>query len=139
MASQSGSASNLETGVDGSLTASARIRALVDAGDVEGARRACREAVERGDNDPMLAAWARVLAPPVSRKGGPASGRDRTREFNWLKKNAERYPGCWLALLGEELLSADPDPAKVVDEARSKVPSGGFLLTFEPGPNQCRT
>ncbi len=112
----------------------ADIRELLAAGDVEESRRRVeRLAVKWPDSD-SVRRMSIVLAPPEVRvlTGGPS--RRLNRERAWLKANAHRYPGCWLAVLGDDLLAAHPRLATVIERARA-VPDGSeALLHFQSGP-----
>jgi len=97
-----------------------RIRELVEADRVEGARRLLAEALERGDHGEDLSGWQRVLAKgkPI-RVGGGELDFDRTPEVTWIREKSDPYKGQWVALLGDELLahSASLDEVMSVLEA----------------------
>ena len=62
-----------------------------------------------------------------------AHGFSVDREQAWLRKNAHAYPGCWLAVLGDELIAADPNLARVLEQMRT-IPNGEqSLLHRQPG------
>src|SRR5262245_31299314 len=86
--------------------------ALIGEGAVEEARALVKELEARWPDSPRVQHFARVLAPPVVRVR-PGSGRSRDREFAWLREHAHEYPDCWLALLGDQLIAADPSVGKV--------------------------
>ena len=117
-----------ETGLEEAL---ARLKRLVEQSDVEGARAFVREVETAWPEDERVRYWARVLAPPRVVRTGPATGRPRKQEFAWLREHAAEYPGCWIALEGDRLLTADPDLKKV----RAVVRQSGVrdaLLHFQP-------
>ncbi len=108
-----------------------RIRELVEADMVGGARRLLAEALERGDHDEDLSAWQRVLA-----KGGP--GRpvkgeldfDRTPDVQWIREQSEPYRGQWVALLGGELLAHSQSLDEVVQFLKQNKPARLPLLHY---------
>jgi hypothetical protein len=51
-----------------------RLKALVEAGDVEAARSAVRGLLESWPSDPEVRTWATVLAPPKVVGRSPAAG-----------------------------------------------------------------
>lgn len=85
-----------------------RIRALVEADRVEEARRLV-EQVLRTSPTPRVQHWARVLAPPVVRVAGKATGHSIARNNAWLREHAREYAGKWVTLRNGVLLGADED------------------------------
>ena len=83
-------------------------------GDVEQARLLAQEMVLRWPGEDRARYWARVLAPPKVTVIPGEPRRDLTRERVWLRTHAGEYPGCWLAVNGDELITADPDLAAVL-------------------------
>ena len=68
---------------------------------------------------------------------------ERVAERDWLRHHESEYPGQWLALSGDQLVSHGPDARTLRDEARAKgvahplmvripleseLPSAGWLL-----------
>ncbi|MBW8875740.1 MAG: hypothetical protein JF614_12315 [Acidobacteria bacterium] len=97
-----------------------RIRELVEADRVEGARRLLAEALERGDHGEDLSRWERVLAKTKGRRNPEvALDFDRTPEITWIREKSDPYKGQWVALLGDQLLahSASLDEVMAVLEA----------------------
>jgi hypothetical protein len=76
--------------------------------------------------------FARVLAPPVVRVR-PGRGRSRDREIAWLREHAHEYSDCSLALLGDQLVAADPSLGKVMDIVRATPGAQDAILYFRPG------
>src|SRR5436305_14763275 len=89
-----------------------RIRELVEADRVEGARRLLAEALERGDHGEDLSYWQRVLAPAKVLGVGGERAFDRTPDIRWINERWESYRGQWVALLGCDLLA----PAESLSE-----------------------
>jgi predicted CopG family antitoxin len=84
---------------------SERIRKLVEADKVGGARRLLAEALERGDHDEDLSKWQRVLAPGKVLGTSPELDPDRTPEFQWLETHWRDYRKQWVALAEDRLLA----------------------------------
>jgi hypothetical protein len=55
------------------------------------------------------------------------------REYAWLQEHAAAYPGCWLAVLEDQLIAADPDFGVVVRAVRQTPEAERALLYFQPG------
>jgi hypothetical protein len=111
----------------------ARLRRLVEQGDVEGARAFVKVLEERWPDSPSVRQHARVLAPPVARIARDEPNRSFEAEYLWLRQHAHDYPGCWLAVLGDRLIAADPDPRTVLKVIRETPEAGRALLHFQPG------
>jgi len=120
---------DLEGGLDEAL---ARLKRLVESSEVEEARAYVKEVEARWPEDARARKWARVLAPPVAVALSTATGRDRRREFAWLKAHAHEYPGCWLAVDGDRLIAASPR-LNEVDRAAREAGVDQALLHFQPG------
>src|ERR1051325_9273874 len=86
-----------------------RIKRLVEASDVEGARAFAREFGEKWPESPQVAYWCRVLAPPRVIGRFPATGRSFEPERECFRQHAAEYPGCWIAVYGDQLVAASPD------------------------------
>src|SRR5438270_12393720 len=81
---------------------------MVEHEDVEGARAFVKDLEQRWPDSSRVQYWARVLAPPVARRVPGGAGRSLAREYAWLRAHGREHPGCWLALLEDRLLGADP-------------------------------
>lgn len=109
---------------------------LLERADIDGARGLVQALAEKWPESERVQHFARVLAPPVvsTRPGRP--GHSRHLERAWLREHSREYPGCWLALLGDQLIKADADLAVVLAELDT-VPNGqDALLVFEPGSSE---
>ncbi|MFH0822189.1 MAG: hypothetical protein V2B18_05510 [Pseudomonadota bacterium] len=106
------------------------IRALAEKGDLPAARRIISP-VPRGLSE-SLDKWREVLAPPVARVTGSASGRDLRLDSEWLEKNSWQYVGQWVALKNGELLDSGPSRAalRAILKERGDL-SGAFLVKIE--------
>jgi hypothetical protein len=116
--------------VDADLT---ELRALVEADDVEAARALAPKILDRWPDSPRAQHWARVLEPPKARvlHGHPTVSLEQERQ--WLLKHRHEYPGCWIAVKGDQLVAADPSLKRVHDILKD-VPGGErAVIYFEMG------
>jgi hypothetical protein len=111
-----------------------QLRDLVERSDVEGARTFVKELEELWPDSEPVRHWARVLAPPVARVVTGMPPRSFEPEYAWLKEHGRGYPGCWLAVLGDQLIAADPDPRVVIRSIRETPGAKGALLHYQPLP-----
>ena len=111
-----------------------RLRSMVEHEDVEGARACVKELEKRWPDSDRVRYWAQVLAPPVARRVPGPPGRSLDRERTWLREHGHEYPGCWLAILEDRLIAADPDVRVVLKAIRTTSGAEDALLHFRPGP-----
>jgi hypothetical protein len=74
-----------------------------------------------------------VLEPPKARvlHGHPTESFEQERQ--WLLQHRREYPGCWLAVKGDQLVAADPSLGRVYEILR-EVPGGErAVIYFEMG------
>lgn len=109
-----------------------QLKSLLTDGDVEEARALAREMVGRWPEEDRARYWARVLAPPKVTVVPGEPRRNLDRERAWLRKHAGEYPGCWLAVNGDELVTADPDLAAVLKTVRESGGAERSLIHYEP-------
>jgi hypothetical protein len=114
----------------------ARLCELIATAPILEARAFVKELQQRWPESAEVAHWARVLAPPVARRVRSAGPRpkDRELEFGWLREHAGEYPGCWLAVLDDRLLAADPELRVVTEQVRSMLGADQALFHFQPLP-----
>jgi hypothetical protein len=129
--------SEVATAVDGSAALRedsdiARLAELVQRGDIAAARELAARLSDEWPESERVQHWARVLAPPVATSRPAQRSRSFDREHAWLREHAREYPGCWLALLGDILLAADPDPRKVMARTSEMEGGSGALIHFQP-------
>lgn len=110
-----------------------RLRNLVGSSSIEEARSFARELARRWGTSEEVQYWTHVLAPPIVRVRHGERGRSLDRERAWLRLHAASYPGCWLALLGDQMVAADPDLGVVLRTVRQTPGAEQALLHFEPG------
>jgi hypothetical protein len=109
-----------------------RVRRLIEASDVEGARALARDLDQRWPDDTRVRYWARVLAPPEVRAVKGERARPLDREMAWLREHAREYPGCWLAVFGDQLVTAHRELREVLRTVRETPGVQASLLHFEP-------
>ncbi len=110
---------------------SEKIRELVEADRVGGARRLLAEALEKGEHDEYLSYWQRVLAPAKPlRVGGGEPDFDRTPDIQWIREQSAAYRGQWVALLGGELLAHSESLEEVVQVLEQNRPARSPLLHY---------
>ena len=109
---------------------SERIRELVEADKVEGARRLLAEALTV-HHDEDLSGWQRVLAKgkPILVGGGDLDF-DRTPEVTWIREKSAPYRGEWVALLGDELLAHSKSLDEVVAILEENKPPRRAMLHY---------
>lgn len=108
-----------------------RVRRLVEEGRVPEARRIVAAGGEG------LSDWASVLEPPRVIGRRPARGRDDfDANVRWLRANADRFPGQWLALADGQLLGADASRLALHRklESEGKLGSALFVKMDELSP-----
>jgi hypothetical protein len=108
-----------------------RLRSMVEHEDVDGARVFVKELEQRWPDSRRVQYWARVLAPPVARRVPGGTGRSFAREHAWLREHRREYPGCWLAVLEDRLLDADPDVGTLLTRLREMRRGRQALLHFQ--------
>jgi hypothetical protein len=65
------------------------------------------------------------------------ASRDRSKEMQWIEANRAAYADQWVAVEGERLIAAGPDPLKVFAVAKSEgvtVPFVVHVLPKDPLP-----
>jgi hypothetical protein len=115
--------------LDGEL---AQLRDLVERSDVEAARQLVQDLKVRWPDSSRVDRWMRVLQPPLASVVNDTRVRDLSQEHEWLRENARKHPGCWLAVLGCDLLAANPDLRNVLEVTRRAPGGDRALLHFEP-------
>ena len=105
---------------------------LVSQSRVPEARSLAPEFVARWPEDAPLRRFATVIEPPRATVNPAVPTRPYGQEWAWIRAHAREYPGCWMAVLNDQLLAADPDLEVVVRAARAA--EGGHLALFFPCP-----
>jgi hypothetical protein len=112
------------------------LRALLEADRVAEARRFVKELEQRWPKAERVQHYARVLQPPKVRMRPDLPARSREREWKWLEEHGREYPGCWLAIYGDQLIAADPDRRTVMAEAEQALGEETYLIFHQPGSPQ---
>jgi len=58
--------------------------------------------------------------------------KDRSREFEWLRKNRDEYAGQWVALSGDSLVANGDDLKQVAEAARHQGVPDALMMRVEP-------
>lgn len=112
----------------------AGLRGLLAQGDVQRARALTEELAQRWPESAWVQHYARVLARPTPLMRSGEHGCSHDWEYAWLREHGPEYPGCWIAVLGDRLIAADPDFAVVLAAARGAPDGERALLFFQPEP-----
>ncbi len=96
------------------------IRSLLDEQEFLAARHAAARAVERFSGHPWLELANRVLNPTRIVRRPADDGPQRRKEFDWLRRNSERYRGKWIALVGDELIASGSACEEVLRAVRAR-------------------
>ena len=111
----------------------AHLQGMLRQGDVTGARALVRQLERQWPEAAWVQHYARVLAPPLATMHQREPSPSHEREYAWLQDHAVAYPGCWLAVLEDRLLAADPDFGAVLSIVRQTEGGERALLYFQPG------
>lgn len=121
------------TGPDEGL---AYLRTLLEQQDLANARAFVAQLQKLWPDSDRVEHFVRILAPPTITLQPAQAKHSRNEEYRWLCDHAEEYPGCWVALLGYDLIAADPDFRVVVAAVRKLERANDALLHFQPRPMQ---
>lgn len=83
---------------------------LINGSRVPEARSLAPGFVARWPEHVSLRRFATVIEPPRAAVSPAVPTRSYARELAWIKAHAREYPGCWMAVLNDQLLAVDPDP-----------------------------
>lgn len=108
-----------------------RMGELLGRGDLEGAYAQVKDLERHWPENERVQHYTRVLAPSTARVV-PGEGRSFEKHRAWLREHAHRYPGCWLAVLDDQLIAADPDAAEVMAAARRGPNPRHTVLHYQP-------
>jgi hypothetical protein len=101
---------------------------------VAGARQLVQVLVEKWPADEWIRHMAHVLEPPVAR-AVPSLYCSFDKERAWLKAHAYEYPGCWIAVMGDRILAADPSRRRV-EEILDSIPESDRAVLYYKWPNR---
>jgi hypothetical protein len=108
-----------------------RLRKLVQDHPIAEARVFVNQLANQWPDDPGVQYWSRVLAPPTTRTVPGPRHRPLDREYAWLREHARDYPGCWLAVLDDRLIAADPSFREVMSAVRRTPGAETSLLHYQ--------
>jgi hypothetical protein len=74
--------------------------------------------------------FAEVLERGGAANAIPSNGR--TAEMKWIDENRARYADQWVAVEGDRLIGADPDPLKVFAMAKAQGIRSPFVVHVLP-------
>lgn len=125
--------SRLEQVTDAELDADLqRLLTLVEASRVDDARALVRQLVSRWPDSEAVQKWQQVLALPEARRPDDRARHSFRPEALWITAHAHEYPGCWIAVAGDELIAADRSRAFVMERVRERGGEERPLLFFQP-------
>jgi hypothetical protein len=97
------------------------IHAIFNSGTLEGAREVAERGLALYPDHPELKRLHYVLRPfEVRSVPGGRNIPDRRDTYEWLRQNAAKYKGQWVAVLGTDLIAASPDLHIVHEAVRSR-------------------
>lgn len=101
----------------------AEIHDIFNSGTLEGAREVAERGLALYPDHPELKRLHYVLRPfEVRSVPGGRNIPDRRDTYEWLRQNAAKYKGQWVAILGTDLIAASPDLDEVREAVRSRNP-----------------
>src|SRR5436190_19312908 len=100
--------SDAQDGNTDCLRGIATLQSLLTQGKVEEARSFVKQLEAEWPESDLVRRFSRILAPPTARVesgGKKAPSREQTqKEGAWLRDHAPEYPGCWVILVGDQLI-----------------------------------
>jgi hypothetical protein len=109
---------------------------LLERERIEEARRYVTELQQRWPDAERVQHYAHVLAPPVARSRPDLPNVSHDRAWQWLQEHGHEYPGCWLAILDDHLIAADPDRRVVLAKTREILGHQRVLMFHQPGRSE---
>jgi hypothetical protein len=107
------------------------IQAIINSGTLRGAREVAERGLALYPDHPELQRLHYVLRPYEARSvPGGKNIPDRRDTHEWLRQNADKYKGQWVAVLGTDLIAASPDLDEVREAVRSRELPALPLLHF---------
>lgn len=112
----------------------AHLCALLERQDLASARAWVDRLRQQWPESNRVQHFLRILARPAVALQPEQPKRSRGKEYRWLRDHAGEYPGCWLAVLGDDLIAADPDFSVVLAAVKKLQRPDDVLLHFQPCP-----
>lgn len=95
------------------------IRAIINSGTLRGAREVAGQGLALYPDHPELKRLHHVLRPfEVRSVSGGRNIPDRRDTYEWLRQNAAKYKGQWVAVLGSDLIAASSDLDEVLEAVK---------------------
>src|SRR5215210_2272852 len=98
----------------------AEIQGIFQSGTLRGAREVAERGLALFPDHPELRRLHHALRPLKVRTVSGCRIPDRSDTFDWIRENAERYKGQWVAVLGTDLIGASPNLEDVRAAVRSR-------------------
>jgi hypothetical protein len=120
----------LSAGTDealGEIPYVALLRQLIEHEQVPAARRLLQAIPLSAQDDPVIRKLRSVLSLPVVRRS-PRRDTDRSREYDWLRREGHRYRGQWVALDASGLVASSPTLRGLQDKLKDLRLAGPPLL-----------
>jgi hypothetical protein len=98
------------------------IKSILDSGTLVGAREVAERGLALYPDHPELRRLHHAFRPYYVRPAPPGHNiPDRRDTYEWLRQNADKYRGQWVAVLGTDLLAASPDLDELHEVVKSKT------------------
>ncbi len=98
------------------------IKAILNSGTLVGAREVAERGLALYPDHPELRRLHHAFRPYYVRPAPPGHNiPDRRDTYEWLRQNADKYRGQWVAVLGTELIAASPDLETVHKAVESRT------------------
>jgi hypothetical protein len=108
------------------------MRVLLETGHAKEAQQAAARWAKQFPDSAKLAKWDDVLNYQHS-EYRPSTWRDHGADDVWIKQNAYRYPGNWMALRGGGVVAMDPSLETVRKRVEELgIPAEEILLWCQP-------
>ena len=98
------------------------IQAILNSGTLVGAREVAERGLALYPDHPELRRLYHAFRPYYVRPAPPGHNiPDRRDTYEWLRQNADKYRGQWVAVLGTDLIAASPDLDELHEVVKSKT------------------
>jgi hypothetical protein len=96
------------------------IQAILNSGTLEGAREVAERGLALFPDHAELRRLHHAFRPYVVRPAPGYNIPDRRDTYEWLRQNADKYRGQWVAVLGTDLIASSPDLETVHEAVKAK-------------------
>jgi len=98
------------------------IQAILNSGTLVGAREVAERGLALYPDHAELRRLHHAFRPYYVRPAPPGHNiPDRRDTYEWLRQNADKYRGQWVAVLGTDLIAASPDLDELHEVVKSKT------------------